>query len=668
MKNFEKAELVELDAPKIERFIERFYEEVAKRNPDFAGLKADRIAKLKLAVQREELHELAANPFMLTVMAWLHRFEELPRKRASILNRLVEMLLFKWEEVKQRDDPAPEVPKLSELLKQHDLEVTSLRRVLCRLAYQARQAVPPPSGEQRTQPAVRISKTNLLSAVAELPDADKHAKDSREQWALQVIQVIDRRTGVLVPEGGDSFTMPYKLQEFLAGEHLTNRDELETVGKELGLILDKYNFDRVVAQLVGENGYWEEVVKWAAAIQAHLKGNPSEARNLALELCVADPASNTAQVRRAVVAGEILWEVGLQEVKNTHRTHGPDCLKKVRETLDNLTTQKSLAPKQRAAAAATRGWLEDLPCGVGLKDRLPDLDWIEIPAGNFQMGGTESWQGGREFKCSLIKQSYKISRYPVTVAQYQAFVEDKGYAEKRFWTQAGWEWRTSQNVMGPEDYDLVFQTPNHPRVGVSWFEAVAFCRWLTERLRNLPESSSRREEALTEKADSGKAEKQKQIGASLPRLLPDEEICLPSEAEWERAARGENGRPYSWGDATNFAERCNCARTEINHTSAVGLFPSGDTTPLEPPNKTGVADMTGNVWEWCRTLYMPNYNNYEKKVSDEPEGEDTRVLRGGSWVDDNPRDLLASFRNDVRPDGRGTDVGFRVVCACVSAR
>ncbi len=270
LNGFEKSDLAELDAPKIERFIEQFYAEVARRNPGFAALQADRIAKLKLAVQREELRELAANPFMLTVMAWLHRFEELPKKRASILNRLVEMLLFKWEELRQRDDPAHPETRLSELLNRHDLEVTSLRRVLCRLAFQARQAAPPPPGDQPAQPSVSIAKSKLLSALAELPDTDKHSPDTREQWALQVIQVIDRRTGLLVPEGGHFFTMPYKLQEFLAGEHLTNRDELETVGKELGLHWDRYPFDQVVTQLVGDNGYWEEVVKWAAAIQAHV--------------------------------------------------------------------------------------------------------------------------------------------------------------------------------------------------------------------------------------------------------------------------------------------------------------------------------------------------------------------------------------------------------------
>ena len=276
------------------------------------------------------------------------------------------------------------------------------------------------------------------------------------------------------------------------------------------------------------------------------------------------------------------------------------------------------------------------------------------------MGGEESRQHGGEFKCNLIKQPFKISRYPITVAQYQAFVDDKDYQQERFWnwSKSVIKWRKENKRTGPEDYDPVFQTQNHPRVGVSWFEAVAFCRWLTERLRNLPESSSRREEGPTTGKD----------GASLPRLLSGEKICLPSEAEWERAARGEKGRPYPWGDETNFAERCNCASTGINHTSAVGLFPSGDTKPLEPGNKTGVADMTGNIWEWCRTLWLNDYKEYEKNVSDEPEGDNARVLRGASWDDGDPGFLRSSCRFYALPGFRGFYVGFRVVCVGASAR
>ena len=111
---------------------------------------------------------------------------------------------------------------------------------------------------------------------------------------------------------------------------------------------------------------------------------------------------------------------------------------------------------------------------------------------------------------------------------------------------------------------------------------------------------------------------------------------MPSEAEWERAARGEKGRPYPWGEEENFAERCNCGKTGINHTSAVGLFPSGDTKPLEPGNKMGVADMTGNVWELCHNLWLKEYKQSEKNVSDDLEGEGSRVLRGlaAAGVDD----------------------------------
>jgi formylglycine-generating enzyme required for sulfatase activity len=621
---FERAELAELDKAKIEQFIERFYEEVAHRNQDFEAKKADRVVKLKQAVQREELRELAANPFMLTVMAWLHRFEELPKKRAAILNRLVEMLLFKWEEIRLRDDKGHPEPRLSELLKQHDLEVTSLRRVLCRLAFQARLTSLLMSNGAKAPSCVSIPKSKLLSALEELPDPEKHSKNTREQWALQVCQVIDLRTGLLVPDGGDSFTMPYKLQEFLAGEHLTNRDELQTVGQEFGLISPPYSFDRVVAKLVGDNGYWEEVVKWAAAIQAHVKSAPADARDLALELCTAEAPSPAVAVRRAVVAGEILWEVGPQEIKNTHRLYGPNCLKRVRDSLDEMMTRKSLPPKQRASAGVARGWLEDLPRGVGLKDGLPDIDFIPtkpLPSGKFMLA--ENRQRVE------IEQPYRISRYPVTVAQFQAFVAAGGYEDDRsdeatkhllrWWGKEGLEWKRAKDITEPEDSDPVFQTPNHPRVGMSWYEAMAFCAWLTDRLWQKGE------------------------------LKKNQAIRLPHEAEWEQAARWNKQKdraddrlyPWSGKDEQDLAQRCNMAETVIGHTSAVGLFPNGNAD-------CGAADMSGNVWEWCENWY------------DEKEKQ-SRVLRGGSWGNVSPERLRCAYRNDCPPDGRNSNVGFRCV-------
>jgi formylglycine-generating enzyme required for sulfatase activity len=123
----------------------------------------------------------------------------------------------------------------------------------------------------------------------------------------------------------------------------------------------------------------------------------------------------------------------------------------------------------------------------------------------------EGYDWGRpQFDCDSVTKPFAISRYPLTVAQYQAFVDAGGYSERKFWTDLGWKWKQVKKVNGPEDYDAVFQTANHPRVGVSWFEAIAFCGWLAERMKK--------------------------------------PVTLPSEAEWERAARHKDGRVFPWGN------------------------------------------------------------------------------------------------------------------------
>jgi len=203
---------------------------------------------------------------------------------------------------------------------------------------------------------------------------------------------------------------------------------------------------------------------------------------------------------------------------------------------------------------------------------------------------------------------------PITVAQYQCFANDGGYDRKNCWTEAGWNWRTHRSVTGPENYGEVYQTPNHPRTGVSWFEAVAFCNWLSERTRL--------------------------------------RIVLPTESEWERAARGTNGQKYPWGDQEDCQSRCNMGETGIDHTTVVGLFPKGNAP-------CGAADMAGNVWEWCQTKWIRDYEGYVYEVRDNPDGDFDRVLRGGAFTID-PAGVRCSFRDWYGPGVRREVIGFRL--------
>lgn len=171
------------------------------------------------------------------------------------------------------------------------------------------------------------------------------------------------------------------------------------------------------------------------------------------------------------------------------------------------------------------------------------IEWCNVPEGSFLYG---------DDKETRTTGAYRISQTPITNAQYHAFVDAGGYTERRYWTEAGWQWRTQQEITGPESYGSDSDQPNHPVVGVSWYEAMAFCRWLSEQ--------------------TGK------------------KITLPTEEQWEKAARGTDGRKYPWGNTID-PDKANYWDTKIQHTTPVGSYPAG-------ASPYGALDMAGNVWEW----------------------------------------------------------------------
>jgi formylglycine-generating enzyme required for sulfatase activity len=261
---------------------------------------------------------------------------------------------------------------------------------------------------------------------------------------------------------------------------------------------------------------------------------------------------------------------------------------------------------------------------------LPDealLGFVKIPEGTFTMGtreeeiplllerfgGTQEWYEWETPQRQVDLPAYYVARYPVTVAQFRAFVEDSGYE--------------------PGDPDSLRGVSNHPVVLVTWHDALKYCDWLTERLRAW--------DATPE---------------PLATLLREEEwaITLPSEEEWEKAARGTDGRIFPWGEQAD-PERANYSDTEVGTTSAVGCFPDG-ASPYE------VEDLSGNVWEWCRTKWEENYRDYQG--DDSLEGDARRVLRGGSFLDGGTGVRCAS-RSVWYPFDRFRSYGFRVVASPV---
>ena len=225
---------------------------------------------------------------------------------------------------------------------------------------------------------------------------------------------------------------------------------------------------------------------------------------------------------------------------------------------------------------------------------------MHVPAGKFKYGN-----GKQQLKLN----AFQIARYPITNVQYQCFIDDHGY-ETDMW------WQGLANRSYPKR--ATWNYSNHPRETVCWFEAMAFCKWLDSRLR---------------------------ARGDLP---PTVQIRLPTEQEWEKAARGTNGRAYPWGDFRNDCTNIRETENRLGQTSPVGIFPHG-VSPY------GALDMSGNVWEWC-------LNKYDDPSDTSPCGEDRRVLRGGSWDDDQPNSRCASrFVN--HPVIRNYHLGFRLVRA-----
>lgn len=252
--------------------------------------------------------------------------------------------------------------------------------------------------------------------------------------------------------------------------------------------------------------------------------------------------------------------------------------------------------------------------GTGLKNGLPDIEWVDIPAGAFLMGSDDRGEDEKpQHKITL--SAYRISRYPITYQQFQAFLD----ADDGFRNPDWGEGLAAEDEHKKQPGEQAFKVWNHPREDVSWLDAVAFCRWLSAK-----------------------------VGY---------EVRLPTETEWEKAARGESGLIYPYGNEYDSA-KANTSDTGIGQTSAVGLFPNG-------ASPYGVMDMSGNVWELCSS----QYKSYPFDGADGREdlgGTSARVVRGGSWayIQGSTR---AAFRRNYLPTDRNNIIGFRVVCSSPSA-
>ena len=257
---------------------------------------------------------------------------------------------------------------------------------------------------------------------------------------------------------------------------------------------------------------------------------------------------------------------------------------------------KNLTVSQRTEAGRILAIIGDTRLGVGLNEKgLPDIKWQKIPRGIVTINN--------EY---FEMETFYLAAYLITNVQYQCFIDHPmGYKYSRWWEDLNVKPRIPVAISR-------WSEANHPRETVSWFEAMAFCAWLSDRL-----------------------------GFS---------ITLPTEWQWQQAAcSGRIGFNYPWGKdyQTGYANinetYGNAGKHNEQRTTAVGFYPQGDSLQ-------NVSDLSGNVWEWC----LNKNKNVEETLA-------SCALRGGSWGS-TTNDSQASNRSGYNPTGGYSGIGFRVCC------
>lgn len=235
-----------------------------------------------------------------------------------------------------------------------------------------------------------------------------------------------------------------------------------------------------------------------------------------------------------------------------------------------------------------------------------------IPAGVFRTG---SRFHAREFPSRLNQSAeFQIAQAPVTVIQFAAFIESKAAREQRWWSTEGWDWVNGRSDgwgrkdrRNPDAWTLQLKHETHPVTGVTLFEAQAYCTWLS--------------------------------------AAKNKKVRLPTEVEWEYAARGDDGRPFPWGEDFD-ARLTNTAESELFTTVEAASMPA-DSSPF------GVMDMCGNVQQWTSSAYEPLGG---ERVPPGP----LFVARGGSF-NDTAFGARTSYRRGYPPGFFHPFLGFRVV-------
>jgi formylglycine-generating enzyme required for sulfatase activity len=574
---------------------------------------------LKAILGNPGVEKLAANPLLLTILALIQRQGvELPNRRAELYELYLTTLIKTWNRARSLAGMS--------IGSKDDKETV---KILAPLAYWM----------HANRPSGTARRAELEREIARhFTERRKLSLDDAEKEASRFLDDVRQYSGLLAERGPDAYGFVHlTFEEYLAARHIVFQGQVDE-RKSLEL-LRKHAYDPA----------WREVILLALGYLG-LIANEEEKTALFVRGLLNDqpPADHLGE--NVELAGTALKDIGRVSV-------GEDCWKEVIERL--LTTMTNSAPAiiVRAKCGDVLGELGD--------PRLEKMEWCEVPEGEFLMGCTEeevelviderkkfrlaqSWDYSEEDVKRLVRRikhqhsvfvpKFKIRKFPITNQEFRMFWRDGGYQEKKWWTTAGMAWLHRS----PEDAekislrkwqcrngrtepafwnDIQLGIANRPVVGITWFEAMAYCSWMTKQLQ-------------------------------IVGILPEEYVVrLPTEAEWEKAARGVDGRFWPWGNVWKDSS-ANTRETNLLTTNSLGIFPA-DKSPYE------VLDMAGNIVEWCHSL-LEEYPYNPEDGREVPETDGSRVIRGSSWYL-GKYSTHCAYRRRYQPDGHLDGLGFRVV-------
>ena len=611
--------LVDFDLAEITQFVEKWtqlVERTTQGETAVAITNAEREKTELLATVQENpgLCRLATNPLLLTILVLMKRQGiVLPERRVELYEQYVQILLRQWNLARSLDRPLS-----------HKVDTVELFRVLVPLALWMHETVSGAGLVERRAIQRKLTEIYRQRAVTE-----------PEQAANQFLQDVQVQVGLLAERGPG-------LYGFL---HLTFQEYLAAIAvAQLG----QSDIQPVITKLLGHvtQEYWREVILLTIAYIGLIQHRDEAASAILLTLI--EQAGEQMEQATLLTADALrnAWPGGVTVACRTAVIHA----------LQTMMGNTAQTPAVRRARAG------QLLAQVGdpreFVTAVDEMHLCYVPPGPFWMGN-----GVDEHINDSLSYGYWISRFPITNAQFAQFVSSGGYDTATFWaeaqavdrwqTGAAQDWRSRGWRNQPYDYGSPYNLSNHPVVGITWYEALAFTRWLNQHWQ--------------EKS-----------------WLPTHwRVYLPSESEWEKAARGglevtaipliepvsmirhvEIGRrprqanpfpnritPWAGEAEANWA---NYQATGIEATNAVGCFANGVTL-------YGCEEMCGNGWEWTRSQYRAYpYSPHDGRETEAIKLYHQMVIRGGAyWVD--ALTISCSVRARRSPNDRNSNYCFRVV-------